>query len=512
MSINYKLKQEDSLKKRYLYKLRTNFLGLLISLVIQSIIPRGLGPSRYGVFSFLSTFFTKTIGFFDAGTSVGLYTKLSQRPHDIGLLRCYSLFTVLLSFLAVTFTAGIFMIKVDNWLWPEQKILYIWMALVWALLTWYAQIIHKILDAYGLTVSGENIRIIQRFIGLIIVLLMFWFNRFSLSEFFFYHYFILLFFCFSGWRVLRKQGIELFPRVKQTAQKLREYVKEFYSYSYPLITYAFVGLLVGGLDRWMLQKFAGSVQQGFYGLSYQIGAICFLFTSAMSPLLMREFAKAFEQKDLVQMRSLFQRYVPMLYAIAAFFGVFAFIQADKISLIVGGQSYSEASLAIGLMSLYPIHQTYGQLSGSVFYATGQTRLYRNIGIFVSLIGIPATIFLIAPSNWLGLELGATGLAIKMVIIQFLGVNLQLWFNVKLLGMSFWKFFAHQLYSASLLIAIAWLAATTVDSILSQYILSFLVSGIIYTLGCILLAFVIPSVFGVRRQELISLINSCFKKV
>jgi O-antigen/teichoic acid export membrane protein len=69
-----------------------------------------------------------------------------------------------------------------------------------------------------------------------------------------------------------------------------------------------------------------------------------------------------------------------LFSIAAFLGVFFMVQAGKITLIFGGSRYTQATLAIGLMSFYAIHRTYGQLSGSVFLATGQTGF---IAIWVS---------------------------------------------------------------------------------------------------------------------------------
>ncbi|KOR36685.1 hypothetical protein AM228_10955 [Planktothricoides sp. SR001] len=506
MKGNLTSKKEDSLKKRYLYKLTANLIGLAINLVTQSIIPRGLAPTAYGSFSFLSAFFTQIVGFFDAGTSIGFYTKLSQNLEDVGLIKIYNFFAVILSAFTILVVAIILTTGFGDSLWPDQEGIYIWMGLFWALLTWYSQIINKILDAYGITSKSEIVRTQQRFLGMILVLLMFVSNQFSLTNFFLYHYLILFFLCFSWWNLLQKQGIELFPKVQQTAREIRQYIKDFYTYSSPLIIYSFVGLLVGLLDRWMLQKFAGSVQQGFYGLSYQIGAICFLFTSAMTPLLTREFAKAFGETDLLKMRSLFQQYIPMLYAIAAYFGAFAFIQAKKISLLVGGQDYTEASVAIGLMTLYPIHQTYGQLSGAVFLATGQTKLYRNIGILFMLLGLPMTILLIAPKEWLGLNLGSTGLAIKMVIIQFFGVNLQLWFNTRFLSMSFWNLLRHQIYSLSLLLGIAWIAAFIVDMLIENTLLAFLTSGLIYSIGSILLLFLVPSVFGISRKQLNGIIN------
>ena len=128
------------------------------------------------------------------------------------------------------------------------------------------------------------------------------------------------------------------------------------------------------VDRWLLQVFSGSVQQGLYGLSYQIGAICFLFTGAMTPLITREFSIAYAKQDIPHMAYLFRRYIPLLYGIAAFFSCFIAMQAENVAYIFGGAKFHDAALAIAIMSLYPIHQTYGQLGSSVFYATAQTRL------------------------------------------------------------------------------------------------------------------------------------------
>lgn len=492
---------EDSLKKRYLYKLSTNLVGFLISLVTATIIPRGLGPAAYGSFDFLSTFFTQVIGFFESGTTLAFYTKLSQRPHEGGLLRFYWGFTGILSLVLFLFVAAVFMVGLADWLWPEQQTLYIWLAAIMGLLILFSDIINRIVDAYGLTVTSETIRIYQKILGLGLILGMLWLNWFSLTGFFLYNYLLLLFLCLAWWQVLKQNRLTLLPGVKLSNQEIKGYSQEFYDYSAPLVTFAFVALLANVLDRWLLQKFAGSIEQGFYGLSYKIGAICFLFTSAMTPLLTREFAKAYGEKDLAHMSLLYQRYIPMLYTIAAFFAVFMAVQADKVSLIFGGSQFQGATLAIAIMAFYPIHQTYGQLSGSVFYATGRTRLYRNIGILTLLVGLPVTFWLIAPAEWYGLNLGATGLAIKMVVIQLLGVQLDIWFNTRWLQLSFWKLLAHQIFVVVGLGVVAWLASMGVDGFIQATLPAFLVSGIIYTLGAGIILFLWPSMLFMSRAEL-----------
>ena len=48
---------KGSLRVRYLFKLFTNVIGIPISLITESLIPRGLGSKLYGDFSFISGFF-----------------------------------------------------------------------------------------------------------------------------------------------------------------------------------------------------------------------------------------------------------------------------------------------------------------------------------------------------------------------------------------------------------------------------------------------------------------------
>jgi O-antigen/teichoic acid export membrane protein len=512
---NSESKGEDSLKKRYLFKLSTNLVGLVIGMVTQAIIPRGLGPKAYGDFHFLTDFFNQIVGFFDMGTSIGFYTKLSQRSKEFGLVSFYLYFTGIVSVAIMVLVVIIHMSQLFPKVWPNQEMQYIYMAAGFGILAWVVQILNKIVDAYGLTVSGELARITQKVLGVVIITLLFIFHQLNLTHLFYYHYLILVFLCGAFVWVMEYNKYSMKRDWTMTLVKIKGYFKEFYLYCHPLFVYALVGLIACIFDRWLLQHCAGSVQQGFFGLSYQIGAICFLFTSAMSPLILREFSIAFGKKDLLQMASLFRRYVPMLYSIAAYFGCFIAMQADKVIYMFGGNRYKEAVMAVTIMAFYPIHQTYGQLSGSVFYATGQTKLYRNIGVTFMLIGLPVTYFLIASREHWGLNTGAMGLAIKMVLLQLISVNVQFYFNSKLLKLSFWRYFGHQLLCVGCLISIAATVTFSVNHLnmlRDKIILNFLVAGFLYTLVVICFVYCFPVVFGLKRQDIYSAVNMGASKI
>jgi hypothetical protein len=167
------------------------------------------------------------------------------------------------------------------------------------------------------------------------------------------------------------------------------------------------------------------------------------------------------------------------------------------------------------MSFYPIHQTYGQLSGSVFLATGQTKLYARLGIFSVILGLPMVFFLVATSEFFGLDLGATGLAIKMVLIQVIFVNIQLYYNSRLLNLNFWKYIGHQIVCVACLmiisIAVMWFVSNGLN-LGNNVISSFLLSGMLYTGLVGILVYFQPIVFGITNQDISYIKNFIIQQV
>jgi O-antigen/teichoic acid export membrane protein len=505
---------KDSLRKRYFFKLAANLVGFAVSLVTQAIIPRGLGPKAYGDFTFLSNFFTEIVGFLDMGTSIGFYTKLSQNHLEHSLVRFYLYLSALVSLGVITLLIVAQTSTAYRYLWPDQELFFVYLAALWGIMAWFVQVLTKMADAYGLTVSMEVARMGQKGLGLVLIFVLFLAHALNLTTLFLYHYVIMAVVIGVLIWILESRGYSLKKGWNLSWLQVKHYTKEFYDYSHPLFVYALAGLIVGLFDRWLLQVFNGSEEQGFYGLSYQIGTLCFLFTSAMSQLLIREFAIAFGRQDLQQMAQLFRRYIPLLYSIAAYFSCFIVAQASKVIYIVGGKNFSGAFFAVTLMALYPIHQTYGQLSGSVFYATGQTALYRNIGIVLMLFGLPITFFIIAPHDWGGLNAGAAGLAIKMLLLQFVGVNVQLYFNSRLLRLRFWRYLKHQLFSVGCFLTLAFLVKVGVDNVFALHcrvFTSFILAGFSYTILVVVMTCSFPLLFGLSRQDLHSLFQLARQK-
>ena len=400
-------------------------------------------------------------------------------------------------------------------LFPEQAHLYIYMAAGLAALTIGTRLLQQITDACALTVGAEILRMFQSLIGLGFLGGLFLAGKLSLFWFFIYNHALLLALGIGFALIIIKNGVykgENWSLKKAEALKL---AGDFYRYCHPIAVYTAAGAAVNYLDRWMLQIFGGSVQQGFFGLSSQIGAICLIFTSAMTPLVMREFSMNHESGDSEKTARLFKRQIPMLYAVSAYFAAFVSIEAGRASLIFGGERFAEASAAVMIMALYPAHQTCGQLSGSYFLAAGKTALYRNIGVAVLLLGLPASYLAVAPPSMMGFGGGALGLALKTVILNIISVNILIYFICRMIKMRFVYFPAHQALCLGGFALLA-LGAKHFSAILTGSAVpplwGFIASGVVYTVLSAAAVAVFPHIAGFTRNELMSETASIAKRL
>ena len=105
----------------------------------------------------------------------------------------------------------------------------------------------------------------------------------------------------------------------------------------------------------------------------------------------------------------------------------------------------------------------------------------------------------------GMQLGATGLAAKMVLVQYLGVNVQLWFNTKYLKLPFLNYFLHQIYTMLILGTTSCISMKFADFFSDNILISFLMSGFIYSIVVAMIVYSFPSIISFNRNELTKLI-------
>ncbi|AQS38849.1 membrane protein involved in the export of O-antigen and teichoic acid [Shewanella psychrophila] len=495
----------DSLKKRYAIKLLANIITGIINAFLIAIVPKALGPVTYGHFTFLQQFFNQVVSFLDASTSTAFFTKLSADNDRRELIKAYSIFSLILLFILFI---SVFLIEKLGY---SQSLLtgipddYIYLGLWFCFLTWLTQVYIKISDAYALTVSVEIIKIMHKLLMLGVLLYIIDFLSFDLSIYYYFHFLSLFSFICVLTILFGKRKIIIRSTFSSTTD-YKKIISEFYLFCSPIFLFNIIAISIGIFDIWLLQKTSGSVQTGYYGLAYSIAAMCFLFTSAMTPVITREFSKSFAENDLQEISRLFERYVPLLYAVAAYFSVFIAFEAESLLAIFTDERFKDVCFVLVIIAFYPLHQTYGQINAALFFATGDTIKYRNIGLVSSFVGLIFSYLFIYK-----LELAAVGFAYKMVITQFLSVNLQLYFNVKKLKLKFINFLSHQIYTILFFSVCAYISSTAIN-IDNHVGINFIVTGVLYSALVILNIFIFPAVFGVNKPQIMALLTNVKKKL
>ena len=435
----------SQIKKDFIFKLFTNVIRIPVSFILQSIYPRLLGPVAYGNFDFLNDFANKIINFLDGGVSVGFYTKLSQDKTNKSIIKFYFRLLMIISIIYMLFILTTFLFNFYSIIWPGQYVKIIFLSSLLAVVTFFSNALLRMIDACEQTIKGEIIKVGQLIISVVIIFLFYiLFKTIELSIFYIIQIFLVIILFISLGVVLHKAGFSPIQSLKLSKEQISALSKYFWTYSSPLLASGIIGLLTGIGERWILQVYGGSIQQGFFALSYKISTFVFLFTSAMMPLLMREISKYFATNDQLIIKNIFFKNIKILYFLVCFMSVYVYLNADFITLILGGKNFSNAGIIVGLMAFYPIHQTIGQINATLYMSTNRTIAYRNISLIFSPTSILLSYILIAPTTKYGLGLGAKGLVYEMIIIQFITQNTLLFFNCRYLNSSFTKLFIHQI--------------------------------------------------------------------
>jgi O-antigen/teichoic acid export membrane protein len=360
-----------SLARRYGLKLLSNVATVPLFLLLEMILPRALGPSTYGNVAFATGFFQNIVNFLDTGTSACLQTALAKRPEEFGLVSFYTRLALLLLLICLLIGLAFQIPEVGGWFMPAVPLWLAAPAALWAFLSWAGRVARGVNDALGLTTRSEIIRLGVNLLAALALLALFLKGVLG-TGIFFLHQYVFLALALAGFlHILRKK----WPvrEWRMPLARTREYAGEFRRYSAPLFAVSLCSLLALTGERWLLQLFEGSVEQGYFSLGQKAGMACFLFVTAMTPLLMRELAVAHGNNDPEEMGRLLDRFAPPLYAVAAWFSCFLVVEAPAVVLLFGGAEFAGALAAVRIMAFYPVQQSYGQVVSLAFYAAGETR-------------------------------------------------------------------------------------------------------------------------------------------
>jgi len=489
-----------SIKSRYFFKLIKSIVDAIINACMLLFVPNTLGPVNYGNFNFIRDTFQNIIQTSDLNLG-NAHNNAAARKVDSQIeTNFYFSFVFTIGIILVLFVSITTFFNFNKYLFPAQETKFIFLGSFLAYLMYLFTNLMGYSDSKTLTVGFEKRSIIINIIMFSFFIILFFCNHLNLTTFFVYRlslYFILILSALFYFKIKNNLNIKI---INPLGYEFKNTLLKFLSFSGPLIFLSIFGLLFTFFDRWFLQIVDGSKSQGMYSLAFALSSIAGLFLSPFTPLVMQTVAKADEEKDDNLIISTFSN-VKLLYLISVFLSLFFIFHTDQVLQLTGGTNYNFGKATIIIMFLHPMHVVYGQIAGGTLIALRKTKLYTNISIFSIIIGFFISYFLIAPVNYIipGLGLNSFGLALKVVIIQFISVNIQTFFICKNLKISYYNFLKSQFLIPIPLILIAFLEyyfinKFYVNTSIIRIIISLVESISIWLFLIIILIYINPKLF------------------
>lgn len=503
----------QDVKIRFLITLFVNTVRLGLGFITGVVIARTLGPVGYGNYSFLLGSFASIPTLISMGTPQAFYTFISQKRHGLKFYIYYLLWILVQFTLVIFFIVFIFSDTLRDKIWLGHTKGIIILAFVASF------IINRLWEV--VIRAGESIRatiVVQLYnisitaLYLCIILVMAFLNHVSILNLFI----IIASIYFLGSFILAvrlKDNLIIKEDVK-----LHHMFNEFKNYCSPLIIYNIVGFLYSFSNVWLLQKFSGAAQQGFYNVGLRFSAICLVAATSMLNVFWKEVAEANGAGNKERLYYLYTKISQGLCFVGAIGASLLIPFSREILVFLLGPRYEAGWLSLAIMFLFPIHQSLAQINSSYFYATMQTKLYSKIQIIMMLISIPITYLVLASRSSIipGLALGSVGLALEMVILQIITVNVLTFFICRT---SRWKFnFLYQFESIAILVISSFVIKGLVSSAfhalnISLHPLVLMTLCIpVYILMVGLIIYLAPGLSGLERSQLKSAIYFLRKKL
>jgi O-antigen/teichoic acid export membrane protein len=471
-----------------------------LSFLTGLLIARGLGPAGYGDLGFLLAAFAAWSAMLEMGTSSAFYTFLAQRRRSRSFLGYYTAW-IAMQFLLPAIVLAILPERLVSWIWVNESRRLVLLALLasfllnqaWGMLT-------QLAEARRLTVLIQIVMVAQAALHLVLVAMAFYVHWLSVST--------VLIFTVGEYAACI---LLLLPRLTREnvdhhadSDSLWDTLTEFAGYCQPLVVIGWIGFAHAFLERWLLQRYGGSAQQGFFTVANQFATIGGILTVSVVKVLWKEIAEATEQGNVARVTDLYATATRGLFFAIAWICCLLMPYARDILGWTVGAAFTGATLSFTVMLAYPIHQALGQTQSTLLYASGETRLYSRFGLWGMAASIPATYFALAPHTaWIpGLGWGAAGLALKMVGLQFGTVSVQAYLIARRRGWS--AQLGTQAVALTSLLAGAWACRTAAHALEALVLatpptwLTMVVGTTLYAGATLLVAIRFPALTGLNR--------------
>lgn len=494
----------ESVSSRYAVTLGAQLLRLLVSLITATIVPRTLGPAIYGNYSFLLSTSAAVRGVLDNGAQQAFFTFSSQERCSGSLTRLYALvlggqFALVLLLIGLAALTG----KLD-WLWRAQQpdqILLVTM-LDWAL--FLAVSLQQLGDTKALTAYPQVAGAAVSLATLAALLALHFTGR---LDFYSYVWLSLAGALFTCGLLIHRFLIRRREQFWSGALEPRRYAQRWWRFARPLILPQYYLPLVAWLGLYLIQRWYGSAEQGYYALALQWSAFAMVCTSSGVWIFWREIAHH-AALDLRATAPVYQQFSALFFFLALVLSCGLSGGSALLVQIVAGERFHPAAPVLAIMAFYPISQTINQLTAAAMKATERTASYARWTVLLSFPDLLLTYLLLAPptASVAGWHLGAIGLALKTALYGLICAEVYDWLNCRFLRISYVRGLLRRVMVAA---AVA-VMATVLLRFGAAWLLrlgfgataALILASLAYAAAVAMLVLLRPTVAGISREQLL----------
>jgi len=498
-----------SIRDRFIFTLGTNVSRGLISLVTGILLARLLGPELFGDMAFLLGSFMGVLKLLDMGSSSAFFTLMSQKPRSKFFVR--SFFT----WLAIQFLIPLCLIGLvfpAHWIeiiWngqPTGLILLAFIAIfmqgpVWGVVQQASESQRRTHLVQGLSVIVVSLHLI----AVVLLWMMGWLGLYAIFFAIAVEYLAVAFIAHKRYSYESVVG----SRDKLETPAFRSYL----NYCLPLIPYSWLGFAYIFIDRWLLQKYSGNVEQAYYGVAAQLATVSLVVTTSILRIFWKEIAEAHKQGDNERLRELYQKASRWLFLFGSVIVGFMMPLSEQILTVLVGESYVGGATTLSIMFIYPVYQSVGQIGGTMFYASEKVSVQSKIGITFLLLSMVMSYFVLGPTDGeiAAFNLGSEGLALKMVIMAFLQVNVVAYAISRIWD---WPFdWLYQFVGLLGCIGVGWLSNVVIVGMIADKVPLFVsipVYGVLYLSLITICVYLMPWLVLMKREKFVFYFMTCFR--
>lgn len=498
-----------SVKTRFLVSVVANGIRAIIGFTSSLLVARGLNPAGYGDLMFLMGSFVAVRSLLDMGTSSAFYTFLSRHTRGHRFYLSYFSWLTLQFFITLLLVALIIPDSIFERVWLDNSreiVIIAFLATFMQQQIW--QTVTQIGESMRKTVRVQLLNLFIAMTYLVMVSLLLVSGSLSVVS-------VLLLIIFQyvvttlwAFWFLREDRVE---RVEKDAS-FKQILREYWVYCKPIIVVSLVSVLYDFADKWMLQRFGGASQQGYYQIAAQFSAISLLATTSILNIFWKEVAEAWAKCDSIRVAMLYNKVSRGLVMLGAIITGFLLPWSKQIVTIFLGPAYLDAWPVLAIMLLYPIHQSMGQIGNVTLMASGNVQKYMIVRIINLLVATVITYFVLAPSSGVlipGLGLGAIGMASKTVLLGVVLVNIQAWFVARYCE---WKFdWVYQVVGIPLMIGLGFVAEKFAEMFwainnvsVAELLVPVIIASLLYMFMVMAAIWRLPWLIGMDQEQLVIL--------